>query len=63
MNPPKQKGLGRGLDALLAANNAPETQRQDSLAVGSCSPASTSRVRAWTPVRWRNWRRRSRPRA
>ena len=38
MNPPKQKGLGRGLDALLAANNAPETQRQDSLAVGSLQP-------------------------
>ena len=38
MNPPKQKGLGRGLDALLAANNAPETQRQDSLAVGTLQP-------------------------
>ena len=38
MNPPKQKGLGRGLDALLAANNAPESQRQDTLAVGSLQP-------------------------
>ena len=38
MNPPKQKGLGRGLDALLAANNTPETQRQDSLAVGALQP-------------------------
>ena len=38
MNPPKQKGLGRGLDALLAANNAPETQRQESLVVGSLQP-------------------------
>ena len=38
MNPPKQKGLGRGLDALLAANNSPETQRQDSLAVGALQP-------------------------
>ncbi len=38
MNPPKQKGLGRGLDALLAANNTPETQRQDMLAVGALQP-------------------------
>ena len=38
MNPPKQKGLGRGLDALLAANNTPETQRQDTLAVGALQP-------------------------
>jgi len=38
VNPPKQKGLGRGLDALLAANNTPETQRQDSLAVGALQP-------------------------
>jgi ParB family chromosome partitioning protein len=36
--PPKLKGLGRGLDALLAANNAPENQRQDSLPVGSLQP-------------------------
>lgn len=38
MNPPKMKGLGRGLDALLAANNAPESQRQDSLPVGLLQP-------------------------
>ncbi len=38
MNPPKQKGLGRGLDALLAANNSPEAQRQDMLAVGALQP-------------------------
>ena len=38
MNPPKQKGLGRGLDALLAANNTPETQRQEMLAVGALQP-------------------------
>jgi len=38
VNPPKQKGLGRGLDALLAANNTPETQRQDMLAVGALQP-------------------------
>jgi ParB family chromosome partitioning protein len=38
VNPPKQKGLGRGLDALLAANNAPETQRQESLPVASLQP-------------------------
>ncbi|MDP2825853.1 MAG: ParB/RepB/Spo0J family partition protein [Sulfuritalea sp.] len=37
MNPPKQKGLGRGLDALLAANNTPET-RQEMLAVGALQP-------------------------
>jgi ParB family transcriptional regulator, chromosome partitioning protein len=38
VNPPKQKGLGRGLDALLAANNTPETQRQEMLAVGALQP-------------------------
>ena len=38
MNPPKQKGLGRGLDALLAANNTPETQRQEVLPVASLQP-------------------------
>lgn len=41
MNPPKtpkQRGLGRGLDALLAANNAPEVQRQEMLAVGALQP-------------------------
>jgi ParB family chromosome partitioning protein len=34
----KQRGLGRGLDALLAANNTPETQRQETLAVGALQP-------------------------
>ena len=38
MNPPKMKGLGRGLDALLAANNTPESQRQDTLSVGALQP-------------------------
>jgi ParB family chromosome partitioning protein len=38
MNPPKQKGLGRGLDALLAANNSSESQRQDLLAGGMLQP-------------------------
>jgi ParB family chromosome partitioning protein len=38
MNPPKMKGLGRGLDALLAANNTPEAQRQDTLPVGLLQP-------------------------
>jgi ParB family chromosome partitioning protein len=32
------KGLGRGLDALLAANNSPESQRQDSLPVNALQP-------------------------
>jgi ParB family chromosome partitioning protein len=32
------KGLGRGLDALLAGNNAPETQRQETLPIGSLQP-------------------------
>jgi ParB family chromosome partitioning protein len=36
--PSKQRGLGRGLDALLAANNTPESQRQDMLAVGALQP-------------------------
>ena len=34
MNPPKMKGLGRGLDALLAANNGTEVSRQETLPVG-----------------------------
>ncbi|QDX81950.1 chromosome partitioning protein ParB [Denitratisoma sp. DHT3] len=38
MNPPKLKGLGRGLDALLAANNSPEGSRQDTLPVVSLQP-------------------------
>jgi ParB family chromosome partitioning protein len=32
------KGLGRGLDALLAANSTPETSRQDTLPVGVLQP-------------------------
>jgi len=38
VTPPKQKGLGRGLDALLAANNSAESQRQEMLAVGTLQP-------------------------
>lgn len=38
MNATRLKGLGRGLSALLDANNAPETQRQESLPVGSLQP-------------------------
>lgn len=38
MAPPKMKGLGRGLDALLAANNVPESQRQDTLPVAALQP-------------------------
>jgi len=38
MNPPKLKGLGRGLDALLAGNTAPETQRQETLPIGDLQP-------------------------
>jgi len=38
MNPPKQKGLGRGLDALLAANAGTESSRQDTLAVTALQP-------------------------
>jgi ParB family chromosome partitioning protein len=38
MNATRLKGLGRGLDALLSANNAPETQRQESLSVTLLQP-------------------------
>ena len=38
MTPPKQQGLGRGLDALLAANTSAESQRQEMLAVGMLQP-------------------------
>lgn len=38
MNPPKKKGLGRGLDALLAANSRSEPSRQDTLSVTTLQP-------------------------
>jgi len=38
MNPPKKKGLGRGLDALLAANSGNEPSRQDTLSVTALQP-------------------------
>ncbi|MFA7268516.1 MAG: ParB/RepB/Spo0J family partition protein [Sterolibacterium sp.] len=38
MNPPKQKGLGRGLGALLDANTGPESIRQDTLQVSALRP-------------------------
>ena len=38
MNPPKHKGLGRGLDALLAANSGGETVHQETLAVTALQP-------------------------
>jgi ParB family transcriptional regulator, chromosome partitioning protein len=38
MNPPKMKGLGRGLDALLAANTTNESHRQETLALGALQP-------------------------
>ncbi len=38
MNPPKQKGLGRGLGALLDANTGPEPIRQDTLKVTALQP-------------------------
>lgn len=38
MNPPKQKGLGRGLGALLDANTGPESTRQDTLKINVLQP-------------------------
>jgi ParB family chromosome partitioning protein len=38
MNATRLKGLGRGLDALLAGNNSPEPQRQESLSVTVLQP-------------------------
>ena len=38
MNPPKQKGLGRGLGALLDANTGPESTRQDTLKISALQP-------------------------
>ena len=38
MNPPKMKGLGRGLDALLAANATSDAQRQETLPVTALQP-------------------------
>lgn len=38
MNPPKQKGLGRGLGALLDANTGPESTRQDTLRINVLQP-------------------------
>jgi len=38
MAPPKLKGLGRGLDALLAGDSEQEPQRQDNLAIDRLQP-------------------------
>jgi ParB family chromosome partitioning protein len=38
MNPPKLKGLGRGLDALLAGNDAASPARQETLPVSQLQP-------------------------
>jgi ParB family chromosome partitioning protein len=38
MSPPKLKGLGRGLDALLAGNEQASPARQDTLAVSALQP-------------------------
>ncbi|RLJ68185.1 ParB/RepB/Spo0J family partition protein [Sulfurisoma sediminicola] len=38
MSPPKMKGLGRGLDALLAANNTADAHRQETLPVTALQP-------------------------
>jgi ParB family transcriptional regulator, chromosome partitioning protein len=38
MAPPKLKGLGRGLDALLAGNSEAEPQRQDQLPIDQLQP-------------------------
>ncbi len=38
MNPPKKKGLGRGLDALLDVSSGPENMRQDTLPVTRLQP-------------------------
>ncbi len=38
MNPPKKKGLGRGLGALLDAHTGPENTRQDTLPVTRLQP-------------------------
>ena len=38
MTPPKKKGLGRGLGALLDANTGPESTRQDTLLVTALQP-------------------------
>ncbi len=38
MSPPKMKGLGRGLDALLAANTTTDAQRQETLPVTALQP-------------------------
>jgi ParB family chromosome partitioning protein len=38
VTPPKMKGLGRGLDALLAGNTAADNRRQDTLPVGALQP-------------------------
>ena len=38
MNATRMKGLGRGLEALLGSNTAPEGQRQASLAIEALQP-------------------------
>ena len=46
----RPKGLGRGLDALLAGTDEPERDGRaaDARRSTGCSPASTSRARRWT---------------
>ena len=50
MNPPKLKGLGRGLDALLAANTSSEGSRRKPCRSLPFSRAGTSPGRAWIPL-------------
>ena len=56
----RPKGLGRGLDALLAGADTPEANDAlQTIAIDRCSPASISRARRWTTPRSRSSPRRS----
>ena len=51
----KLKGLGRGLDALLAGSGAKAEEELRKLPVELCARVNTSREPGWTKRRWMNW--------
>jgi hypothetical protein len=55
----KLKGLGRGLDALLAGNDAQNREQQRTLPVGHIQPGKYQPRTHMDPPRSKNWRPRS----
>ena len=55
----KLKGLGRGLDALLAGNESAGKEQQRICRSAVCNLENTSRVHTWMALRWKSLRPRS----